>query len=62
MEKVKELRIKQCMSQTDLAKKAGVTISTIVSIERMHHYPNFKTMRKIALALGVEPSQLNFGE
>jgi len=60
MSRVKEIRIKNCMSQEDLAKKASVTISTIVSMERGKHYPNFKTMRKVAYALNVEPSELNF--
>lgn len=60
MNRVKELRVKNFMSQSDLAEKAGVTLSTIVSVERCKHHPNFITMRKIAKALNVEPSELNF--
>jgi DNA-binding XRE family transcriptional regulator len=60
MNRVKELRIKNCMSQADLAKKAGVTISTIVSMEKNKHYPNFVTLRKVANALYVDPIELGF--
>lgn len=60
MNNVRELRIKQCMSQGDLAKKAGLTVATIVSVEKNKHFPKFKTMRKLANALGVDVMGLKF--
>gem|GEM_PF-5196551 len=39
---------------------AGVTEATIVRLEKARHKPNFKTRRKLAAALKVEPSEIEF--
>jgi DNA-binding XRE family transcriptional regulator len=59
---LRELRIKSCLSQRDLAKKSGITTSTIVTIEKCRHHPQFITIRKLAKALGVETSELYFND
>lgn len=60
MPTLKELRGRQFLSQVDLAKKAGVTESTINRLEGSKQKPTFKTIRKLAKALGVEPGEIEF--
>ena len=56
--RLKEMRESQYLSQRDLAKKAGVGEATIVRLEQEKHQPTFQTIRRLAAALGVEPSEL----
>jgi transcriptional regulator with XRE-family HTH domain len=58
--KLKELRIKAVMSQRDLSIKSGVAYDTICRLERGKQKPNFVTIRKLATALNIEPSSLEF--
>lgn len=44
---VKELREKMLLSQTELAKKLGVSYATINRWENGHHDPVFKDQRRI---------------
>jgi transcriptional regulator with XRE-family HTH domain len=60
MATLKELRLKKCISQEDLAKESGVTASTINRLEKGYQKPNFKTIRALAVALGVEPHEIEF--
>ncbi len=46
------------MTQRELAAKAKVGICTIVRIEKGQQIPTFKTIKKLAAALSVEPSEL----
>lgn len=57
-ERVRRLRTEQALSQTELAVKAGVTKLTISRIERDAKFPHPKTLRNLAEALGVRPSDL----
>lgn len=57
-EKVKELRTQKVLRQGDLAERSGVGIATIVRVELNHVEPHQTTIRKLAAALGVEPSEL----
>ncbi len=51
---IKELRKKHKISQEELAKKAGITYSTLIKIESgANDNPTIKTMKKIADALDV---------
>ena len=56
---IKELRKKHKISQEELAKKAGITYSTLIKIESgANDNPTIKTMKKIADALDVSLDEL----
>ena len=57
-ENVKRLRTMHALTQVELAAKAGITPATLVRIERNQSEPHMSTIRKLADALGVEPSEL----
>jgi ribosome-binding protein aMBF1 (putative translation factor) len=46
------------MTQQDLAKRLGVSQSAVVKFERPEARPRIATIRKIALALGLDEKQL----
>lgn len=50
-------RLAAVLTQEDLAKRAGVAEGTIVSAEQGKKV-RISTVRKLAAALGVEPSEL----
>ena len=56
--RLKEVRNSKFLSQEDLAEQSGVAASTIVRIEQGVVVPNPSTLRKLATALGVDPSEL----
>ena len=56
--RLKELREGRFLSQRDLAEKAGVNAVTIARLEGGKQEPTFRTIRKLAAALGVEPGEL----
>ncbi len=61
MDKLKALRKKQVLALRELGEKADVSKDTISRIERTGRaYPS--TIRKLAGALGVDPSELVSGE
>jgi transcriptional regulator with XRE-family HTH domain len=45
-------------TQEDLAHAAGISTSTLSRIERGLHQPSLPTLRKIAAALDVSPTNL----
>ena len=51
--KIRELRKKRKLSQTELAEKAGVALMTISRLERGEHDPHVRTLWRIARSLGV---------
>lgn len=55
---LKQIRIKQHLSQKELAHKAGVGQSTIHYIESGVKSPTFKVIEKLAAALGVTVPEL----
>lgn len=55
---LKELRESQFLTQRELAEKSGVGIATIVRIEKGNRRPTFSTIKRLAAALDVEPSEL----
>lgn len=57
-EKLKEVRTKRLLTQDELAEKAGVSQSTIANIERDNAEPQFRTIRKLAKALDIDPTAL----
>lgn len=58
-ENIKKLRIKQCLSQDDLARKAELKYSTLAKIEGdFVKKPGVQLMAKIARTLGVSIEDL----
>ncbi len=57
-EKVRETRKRKLLTQEQLADKAGVGVNTVIRIERNQVEPHSRTIRKLAAALGVTPSDL----
>jgi len=54
------IRRRQLLSQRDLAKKAGVALSTIYLIESGRNpHPRLKVMRALCEALGVLPGDVD---
>lgn len=54
----KELRELYQLSQTRLAKLAGVSRSVIADIEQEKHFPNALTLLKLCDVFGVTPAEL----
>jgi transcriptional regulator with XRE-family HTH domain len=57
-DKVKRLRDERALTQEELADKAGLTVAALSRIERNNAEPRPTTRRKLAEALGVDPSEL----
>jgi transcriptional regulator with XRE-family HTH domain len=57
-EQLREVRTRRLLTQDELAEKAGISQSTIANIERNHAEPQFRTIRKLAKALDVDPTEL----
>ena len=60
MPTLKELREQHFLTQEELAKKSGIAAVTINRLENDRQKPSFKTIRKLATALGVEPGRIEF--
>src|SRR5215213_3778362 len=57
-DKLRAVRTRRLLTQEELAERAGVSPSTVVNIERDNREPHFRTIRKLAKALDVDPTQL----
>ena len=57
-DKLKAARTRRLLTQEELAAKAGVSAATVVNIERDNQEPQFRTIRKLAEALDVDPTTL----
>jgi transcriptional regulator with XRE-family HTH domain len=57
-ENLKATRTRRLLTQEELAERAGVSQSTIANIERDNAEPQFRTIRKLAKALDVDPTEL----
>ncbi len=57
-ENLRQARTRRLLTQDELAEKAGVSQSTVANIERDNAEPQFRTIRKLAKALDVEPTEL----
>lgn len=56
--KIIDLRLKNGISQSQLADKSGVAISTISSIENTDRVPGLKVATKIAKVFGLHAEDL----
>ena len=54
---VRRLRLKNGLSQTALAKKAGLSSNYIGTLERGVQNPSLKTLEKVAKGLGCSMSE-----
>ncbi len=57
-DKLRAARTRRLMTQQELAREAGVGVTTIVRIERNQVEPQFRNIRKLAKALDVAPTEL----
>ncbi len=57
-ENLKKVRTRRLLTQEELAERADVSAATIVNIERNNQEPHFRTIRKLAKALNVDPTEL----
>lgn len=57
-ERIRELRLKQGISQEDLANEADIPLSQIGRIERGETNPTISTLYVIAIALNVSLTEL----
>jgi transcriptional regulator with XRE-family HTH domain len=55
---LRELRHARVLTQRELAALAGVSIKTLNDVEQFKVRPHPTTLRKLAKALGVEPTTL----
>jgi transcriptional regulator with XRE-family HTH domain len=55
---VKTVRERALLTQEELADRAGIGTATLNRIEKDRVEPHFRTIRKLANALDVDPSEL----
>jgi len=60
MRTLRDHRVSQFTTQEELAKKAGLSPTTVNRLEKGREKPMFQTIRKLAEALGVSPDQIDF--
>ena len=58
MQRLKELRRERVLSLRELEERSGVSYTTIWRIEDGRQGAHPRTVRKLAEALGVQPSEL----
>lgn len=61
-EKIKELRLKQGLKQSDLAKKAEISRVTLGNYERGERDPHLINLKKIANALNIPINELIYDD
>ena len=57
-EELKRWRMRRAMTQIQLAERCNLSPATIVRIERNQREPQPSTLRKLADALDIDPSEL----
>ena len=57
-DKLRDTRKRKLLTQQELAIRAGIGVNTVIRIERNQVDPQGRTIRKLAEALGVAPSEL----
>jgi transcriptional regulator with XRE-family HTH domain len=55
---VKRERTRALLTQQELAERAGIGLTTLNRIENDHAEPHFRTIRKLAKALSIDPAVL----
>jgi transcriptional regulator with XRE-family HTH domain len=57
-DRLKTLRVRRALTQQELADRAGVSSNALNRIELNKAEPHMSTLRKLAKALDVAPSEL----
>jgi transcriptional regulator with XRE-family HTH domain len=57
-DRLRTLRIRRALTQQELAEKAGISKNALNRIERSKAEPHMSTLRKLAQALNVDPTEL----
>jgi transcriptional regulator with XRE-family HTH domain len=57
-DRLKKLRIRQALTQQELAERAGISSNALNRIELNKAEPHMSTLRKLAKALDVDPTEL----
>jgi transcriptional regulator with XRE-family HTH domain len=57
-DRLRDLRVRRALTQEELADKADVGTNTVARLERNETEPHMSTLRKLARALDVNPSEL----
>jgi transcriptional regulator with XRE-family HTH domain len=57
-DKLRRLRVKLALSQQDLERMTNITQSTISNLEQGNRPARLSTIRNLAAALNVEPTEL----
>jgi transcriptional regulator with XRE-family HTH domain len=57
-ERLKTLRIRRALTQEELAERAGLSKNAVNRLEVDKAEPRMSTLRKLAQALDVDPSEL----
>lgn len=60
--RIKEIRVRNNVTQRELAEKLGLSLNTVSRYETGERRPRIDKVIKIAKALDVEPSELFTGE
>ena len=55
---LKKMRERALLTQEELAQRASIGTATLNRIEKDRVEPHFRTIRKLATALGVDPAEL----
>ncbi len=55
---IKELRLKNGLTQEQFAEKIGITVNGVSNIERNRYQPTAKMIDKICTAFGITPQEL----
>jgi transcriptional regulator with XRE-family HTH domain len=61
-QRLRQLRVERALALRALAQRSGVAFDTINKLELGHRPARLVTIRKLADALGVEPTELMKGE
>ena len=61
-QRLRELRVQRALSLRALGERSGVSFATINNLENGNRPARLVTIRKLAEALGVEPTELMKGE
>ena len=57
-DRLRHLRMRRALTQEELADKANVGTNTVARLERNETEPHMSTLRKLASALNVDPTEL----
>jgi transcriptional regulator with XRE-family HTH domain len=57
-QRLRQLRVERALSLRALGERSGVTFATINNLENGHRPARLVTIRKLAVALDVEPKEL----